>query len=121
MAQALQALGGAKAVLATVDAPAAMSAAVDGLRTHGELVAIGVSPKKIEVSPIQLITGEKALHGQAAGTSQDVEETMRFAVQSGVRPVTEVAPLQDAAQAYDDMMAGTVRYRGVLTPTGAIA
>jgi alcohol dehydrogenase len=121
MAQALQALGGAKVVLATVAAPSAMSAAVDGLRTHGELVAIGVSPKKIEVSPMQLIMGEKTLRGHASGTSQDVEETMRFAEQSGVRCISEVVPLQDAAQAHDKMKAGTVRYRSVLTPAGATA
>jgi len=121
MAQALQALGGAKVVMATAGAPAAMSAAIDGLRARGELVTIGVSPKKIEVSPLQLITGEKSLRGHASGTSQEVEETMRFAVQSGVRCISEVAPLQDAPQAYDNMMAGTVRYRGVLTPVGATA
>ena len=121
MAQALQALGGAKVVMATVGAPAAMSAAIDGLRARGELVTIGVSPKKIEVSPSQLINGEKTLHGHASGTAQEVEETMRFAVQSGVRCISEVAPLQDAPQAYDNMTAGTVRYRGVLTPDGATA
>ena len=119
MAGALQALGGAKVVMATVGAPAAMSAAVNGLRARGELVTIGVSAKNIEVSPLQLITGEKALHGQAAGTAQEVEETMRFAVQSGVRCISQVAPLQGAQQAYDNMMAGTVRYRGVLTPAAA--
>src|SRR5215472_1476006 len=119
MAQALQALGGAKVVLATVGAPDAMSAAIDGLRARGELVTIGVSPKKIEVTPIQLIMGEKTLHGHASGTSQEVEETMRFAAQSGVRCISEVASLQEGPQAYDNMMAGTVRYRGVLTPTGA--
>jgi alcohol dehydrogenase len=121
MAQALQALGGAKVVLATVGAPSAMSAAIDGLRARGELVTIGVSPKKIEVSPLQLIVGEKTLHGHASGTSQEIEETMRFAAQSGVRCISEVTPLQDAAQAYDNMMTGTVRYRGVLTPAGATA
>jgi alcohol dehydrogenase len=121
MAEALKALGGAKVVLATVGAPSAMSAAIDGLRARGELITIGVSPKKIEVSPLQLIVGEKTLHGHATGTSQEVEETMRFAVQSGVRCISEVAPLQDAAQAYDNMMTGTVRYRGVLTPAGATA
>jgi alcohol dehydrogenase len=121
MAQALQALGGAKVVMATVAAPAAMSAAVDGLRARGELVAIGVSPKNIEVSPMQLITGEKTLHGHASGTSQEVEETMRFAAQSGVRCVSEVAPLQDAPRAYDNLVHGTVHYRGVLTPAGATA
>jgi len=116
IAQALQALGGAKVVLATVGAPEAMSAAIDGLRARGEMVTIGVSPKKIEVSPLQLITGEKTLQGHASGTAQEVEETMRFAVQSGVRCISEVAPLQDAPRSYDSMMAGTVRYRGVLTP-----
>jgi alcohol dehydrogenase len=119
MADALQALGGAKVVMATVAAPAAMSAAIDGLRARGELVTIGVSAKKIEVSPLQLITPERTLRGHASGTSQDIEDTMRFAVQSGVRCISEIAPLQDAPQAYDNMMAGTVRYRGVLTPTGA--
>jgi len=119
MAQALQALGGAKVVMATVGAPDAMSAAIDGLRARGELVTVGVSPKKIEVSPLQLIIGEKTLHGHASGTPQEVEETMRFAAQSGVRCVSEVASLQEGPQAYDNMMAGTVRYRGVLTPTGA--
>lgn len=121
MAEALQALGGAKVVMATVAAPAAMSAAVDGLRARGELVAIGVSPKKIEVSPLQLIMGEKTLHGHASGTSQEVEETMRFAMQSGVRCISEVAPLQDAPQAYDNLVHGTVHYRSVLTPAGATA
>jgi alcohol dehydrogenase len=121
ISEALQALGGAKVVMATVGAPAAMSAAVDGLCARGELVTIGVSPNKIEVSPLQLIMGEKTLHGHNSGTSQEAEETMRFAAQSGVRCISEVAPLSDAQHAYDSMMAGTVRYRGVLTPAGATA
>jgi alcohol dehydrogenase len=117
VAAALQALGGAKVVLATVPDPAAMTAAIDGLGVHGELVVIGVSQQKIEVSPVQLITGQKTLRGHAAGTSREVEETMRFAAQSGVRAITEQAPLQDAAQAFDKMLAGKARYRGVLMPS----
>jgi alcohol dehydrogenase len=62
--------------------------------------------------------GEKALRGHASGTSQEVEETLRFAAQSGVRCISEVASLQDAPQAFDNLLAGTVRFRGVLTPTG---
>jgi D-arabinose 1-dehydrogenase-like Zn-dependent alcohol dehydrogenase len=42
---------------------------------------------------------------------------MHFAAQSGVRPITEQAPLDDAARAFDKMLAGQVRYRGVLTPS----
>jgi alcohol dehydrogenase len=115
VAAALQALGGAKVVLATVPQPSAMTAAIDGLHALGELVVIGVSQQKIEVSPVQLITGQKTIRGSAAGTSREVEETMHFAAQSGVRAVTEQAALDDAPQAFDKMLAGKTRYRGVLT------
>src|SRR5215469_14005012 len=115
VAEALQALGGAKVVLATVPQPSAMTAAIDGLHALGELIAIGISPEKMEVSPVQLIIGQKRIRGSAAGTSRDVEETMRFAAQSGVRAITEQAALDDAPQAFDKMLAGKARYRGVLT------
>jgi len=115
VAAELQALGGAKVVLATVPQPAAMTAAIDGLGSHGELIVIGVSPQKIEVSPVQLIFGQKTVRGSASGTSRDVEETMHFAAQSGVRAIIEQAPLDDAQQAFDKMLAGNARYRGVLT------
>jgi len=115
VAAALQALGGAKVVLATVPQPEAMTAAIDGLAAHGELVVIGVSEQKIEVSPLQLIIGQKTMRGSAAGTSREVEETMRFAAQSGVRAIIEQAALDDAAQEFDKMLAGQARYRGVLT------
>jgi D-arabinose 1-dehydrogenase-like Zn-dependent alcohol dehydrogenase len=44
-------------------------------------------PRSIEVSPVQLINGQKTLRGHAAGTAREAEETMRFAAQSGVRPL----------------------------------
>jgi alcohol dehydrogenase len=119
VAGTLQALGGAKVVLATVPSPEAMASAIDGLRTLGELIVIGVSQQKIEVSPLQLITGQKTMRGQAAGTSREVEETMQFAVQSGVRAITEEAPLDEASQAFDKMLTGAVRFRGVLTPAAS--
>jgi D-arabinose 1-dehydrogenase-like Zn-dependent alcohol dehydrogenase len=117
VAATLQALGGAKVVLATVPEPSAMTAAIDGLHALGELVVIGISQQKIEVSPVQLIIGQKTIRGSAAGTSREVEETMHFAAQSGVRAVIEQAPLDDAPQAFDKMLAGRAHYRGVLTPS----
>jgi alcohol dehydrogenase len=116
VAESLKALGGAKVVLATVPASAVMTSAIDGLRALGELVVIGISPDNIEVSPVQLILGQKTLHGAASGTSREVEETMEFAAQSGVRPITEEAPLEDAQQAFSKMLAGATRFRGVLKP-----
>ncbi|MFJ6744171.1 alcohol dehydrogenase [Streptomyces sp. NPDC091279] len=118
VAQALRALGGAKVVLATVTVPSAMTAAIDGLRARGELVVVGASPEKIEVSPYQLISGQKKVQGHASGTSREVEETLRFAALSGVRAMIEEVPLDEAPAAYAKMLAGDARFRMVLTTSG---
>lgn len=114
---ALQSLGGAKVVLATVTAPAAITATIDGLRARGEMVVIGVSPERIEVSPVQLIPGQKTLRGHASGTSREVEETIRFAALSGVRSISEEVSLEQAPDAFEKMLRGAARFRMVLTTT----
>lgn len=114
VAEALHALGGARAALATIPNGRAMSAVVDGLAERGRLVVVGVSADPIEETPLQLIAGSRTITGHAAGTSQDSEDTMRFSALSGVRPMIETVPLERAAEAYDRMMAGKARFRMVL-------
>ncbi|MEO3875026.1 alcohol dehydrogenase catalytic domain-containing protein [Nonomuraea sp. B12E4] len=111
----LQALGGAKVVLATAASSDAMSAAIDGLRRNGELVVLGATPEPIQVSPFQLITTSRTVHGHPSGTARDVEETLRFAALTGVRAMTETRPLDEVEAAYDRMLSGDARYRMVLT------
>jgi alcohol dehydrogenase len=115
VAKALQAMGGAKVVLATAGSSAAMGATIDGLRPSGELVVVGADPEPIRVSPFQLIATSRTVHGHPTGTARDVEETMRFAALTGVRPLTETRPLDEVAAAYDRMLSGGARYRMVLT------
>lgn len=114
VAEALQALGGARVALATISNGQAMSSVVDGLAVRGKLIVVGVSAEPIEVAPLQLIGGSRTLAGHSSGTSQDSEDTMRFATQSGTRPMIETMPLERAAEAYDRMMAGKARFRMVL-------
>ncbi|MCW3049417.1 MAG: zinc-binding dehydrogenase [Solirubrobacterales bacterium] len=117
-AEELTKLGGAKVVLATATSAAAMTAAAGGLGRHGRLVALGVSPEPIEVSPMLLIGGDRSVAGHASGTSKDSEDTLAFSMLSGVRPMIETRPLEEAAAAYEKMMSGEARFRMVLT-TGA--
>lgn len=113
-AEALQRLGGARAILATVGSGSAMGAVIDGLSVRGRLAVIGVSPEPIAVSPLQLIGASRSIVGHAAGTSQDSEDTLNFSVLSAVRPIIETTPLERAADAYDRMMSGEARFRMVL-------
>jgi alcohol dehydrogenase len=115
VAEALQALGGAQVVLATAANSAAMAATVGGLAPQGELVTVGVTADPLPVAPVQLITPGYSIVGHPSGTSRDVEETMHFAVLSGVRAWIEERPLAEAAEAYAAMDEGRARYRMVLT------
>jgi len=111
----LQKLGGAQAILATAPSSKAMSELIDGLAPTGRFIVVGISPDPIGVTPLQLITGERAIQGSAVGTPMDSEDTMNFAELTGVRPMIETYPLEKAGEAYRRMISGNAQFRVVLT------
>ena len=114
-AEALQNMGGARAILATAPSSKAMSELIDGLGPNGELMVIGATFDPIEVTPLQLINGSRTIQGWASGTPSDSEDTLNFAELSGVRPMIEIYPLEKAAEAYARMISGKAEFRVVLT------
>jgi D-arabinose 1-dehydrogenase-like Zn-dependent alcohol dehydrogenase len=114
-AEALQKLGGAQVILATAPSSKAMSELINGLGPNGKLIVIGVAFDPIEVTPVQLISGSRAIQGWAAGTAADCEDTLRFAELTGVRPMIETYPLEKAGEAYARMLGGKAQFRVVLT------
>ena len=114
-AKELQKMGGAQVILATAPSSKAMSELIDGLGPNGKLMVVGATIDPIEVTPVQLIFGSKAVQGWAAGTPTDSEDTMRFAELSGVRAMVETYPLEKAGEAYARMMSGQAQFRVVLT------
>jgi D-arabinose 1-dehydrogenase-like Zn-dependent alcohol dehydrogenase len=109
-------IGGAKVILATVPSAKAMSSAIGGLAVNGKLIVIGASNKPIEIPPLLLLSGRRSVIGWPSGTSIDSEDTLSFAIHSGVRSVNEVFPLEQASEAYDLMISGKARFRAVLQP-----
>jgi D-arabinose 1-dehydrogenase-like Zn-dependent alcohol dehydrogenase len=114
-AEALQKMGGAQVILATAPDSKSMSALVNGLGPRGTLLVVGAGFEPITVTPIQLIQGSKAIRGWASGTARDSQDTLEFSAFSGVRPMIERYPLEKAAEAYQQMISGKVRFRVVLT------
>jgi D-arabinose 1-dehydrogenase-like Zn-dependent alcohol dehydrogenase len=113
--EALQQMGGAKVILATAPSSKAMSELFDGLGPNGKLMVIGVTADPLEITPVQMITGSRAIQGWAAGTPADSDDTLRFAELTGVRPMIETYPLEKAGEAYARMMSGKAQFRVVLT------
>ena len=114
---ALQAIGGARVILATAPSAKLMSAIIEGLGVNGKLIVVGADPKPIEVSPLQLLPGRRSISGHPSGAPVDSEDTMRFSGLKAIRAQVETYPLEQAAQAYARMMANEARFRVVLTMT----
>ncbi|MER5466592.1 alcohol dehydrogenase [Streptomyces sp. NPDC002668] len=115
VADALLSLGGAKVVLATAANSEAITATLEGLSPRGELVVIGAAAEPLGISPNQLLLSGKIIRGHPSGTAQDVQDTMAFSALHGIRPMTEIVPLDQADEAYRKMMSGAARFRMVLT------
>ena len=108
-------LGGAKVILATATSGQAMTGVLGGLAVDGKLLIVGAPADPLEVPAGVLIGGRRSIAGWPSGTSIESEDTMKFAVLTGVRSRNEIFPLERAADAYARMMSGKARFRVVLT------
>ena len=112
-AKALTAMGGAKAILATVTDSRAMQAIAEGLGPNGVMMVIGaVGP--LTVNSIDLLLKSAAVRGWYSGTARDSEDTLQFSKLNRVAAINEVYPFENAQQAYDRMVSGKARFRVVL-------
>src|SRR5258706_10175564 len=111
----LQKLGGARVILATAPDAKAIAALVGGLRAGGKLGILGVGPEPITISVMDLILARRSIQGWPSGTAKDSEDTLRFSVLTGVRPMIERYSLEKAAEAYEQMISGRARFRVVLS------
>jgi len=113
-AAALQRMGGARAILATAPSADGMGPLVSGLAARGKLIVVGVPLEPIQLNAFPLVFGGRSVYGSLTGTAIDQEDTLAFSVLEDVRPMIETAPLEQAADAYANMMQGKARFRMVL-------
>ena len=114
-AEELQRLGGARVILATAPDSQAIASMVEGLGANGTLLVVAAPGEPVLVNAITLIGKRASVQGWPSGTSKDSEDTLSFSAMTGVRPMIERFPLSRAAEAYQRMMSGRVRFRAVLT------
>jgi D-arabinose 1-dehydrogenase-like Zn-dependent alcohol dehydrogenase len=108
-------MGGARVIVATVTSGKAMSAVLGGLGVDGKLIVLGVASEPLEIPAALVIGGRRSILGWPSGTSIDSQDTLAFSALTGVRAMTEVYPLERAAEAYQRMISGKARFRVVLT------
>src|SRR5271166_4598263 len=116
-AKALTAMGGARAILATVTDGKAMQAIAGGLGPNGVMMVIGaVGP--LTVNSFDLLQKRAAVKGWYSGIARDSQDTLSFSLRNKVASMNEVYPLERAEEAYQRMMSGKARFRVVLRMEG---
>jgi alcohol dehydrogenase len=112
-AGALQALGGARAIIATVTNAEAMQAIVGGLGVNGTMMVIG-AVGALTVDSLDLLRKRAAVRGWYSGMAVDSEDTLIFSQRHKITSINEVYPLEQAQAAYERMLSGKARFRVVL-------
>lgn len=113
-ALALQALGGAKVILATAPNAKAISSLINGLGSDSELIIVAGSGEQLELSAMDFLKGPNTVRGSFTGQTKEIQQAINFSVLTDVRPLIETFPLESASEAYDKMMSASTRFRAVL-------
>ena len=113
VAEALQMMGGARAIIATVTSADAMQAIVGGLGPNGVMMVIG-AVGTFPVDTLGLLGKRSAVKGWYSGVAANSEDTLVFSQLNDVSSMNEIFPFEEAQAAYDRMMSGKARFRVVL-------
>ncbi|MFT3817025.1 MAG: alcohol dehydrogenase catalytic domain-containing protein [Rubrivivax sp.] len=118
-AAVLKRMGGAQAIVTTVDDADTVAALLAGLAPEGRLVLLNPGKGALPVPAGLLVGGQRSIVGSITGTPHDNEKALQFSVLVDVRPRIERLPLEQAADALRRLRSGQVRYRLVLTMAGS--
>ncbi len=110
----LQKMGGAKLILATAPSGKAISRLVGGLKYKGKLLIVAAPHDSLNLSALPLIMGSRTIAGHYSGIAKDSEDTLKFCVLTGVKPMVEVYPFAQVNEAYERMVSNKARFRVAL-------
>jgi propanol-preferring alcohol dehydrogenase len=109
--------GGADVIVATAPTVESVSTTFGGLAADGTMVVLGVGPGRIEIDPTEIVMGRRRVMGSPAGSRSELRETLRVAVEHGIRPRVTTFPLTRVADAFAAVERGDIAGRAVLIPT----
>jgi len=110
----LMKLGGAKVVLVTATSPKALDGVINGLGPRGQILIVGALVEAAAVNTLELLSKNASITGWSSGDARDAEDTMKFAVASGIRAMVEEFPFDKVNEAFNHMMSNKARFRVVL-------
>ncbi|MDI1443388.1 zinc-dependent alcohol dehydrogenase [Polyangium sp. 6x1] len=107
-------IGGAHGALVTAVSPSAIRQALGTLRSGGTCVLVGLPPGDFPTPIFDVVLKRLTLRGSIVGTRMDLKEALEIAAHAGIKPTTEVQPLEAINSVFARMTEGTIHGRVVL-------
>lgn len=111
----LKKLGGAQAVITTIENAEVVSAMLGALSPEGKLIILNPARELLRLPAGQLVGGQRNILGSLTGTPYEAEQALKFSVLVNAEPVIEMMPLECANEAFQRMKSGDVKFRMVLS------
>jgi len=101
-------------IINTIAAPIDLGAYLNLLKRDRTMVLVGVPEKPSALSAFPLILRRRRLAGSLIGGIAETQEMLDFCGEHGFGSMVEVIPMEKVNEAYDNVVAGKVRYRYVI-------
>lgn len=101
-------------IVNTIAAPIDLAPYLGLLKRDGSMVMVGVPDKPMGLPVFPLIIGRRRVAGSLIGGLPETQEMLDFCGKHGIGSWVEVIPIQKVNEAYDNTVAGKVRYRHVI-------
>lgn len=106
--------GGVHSAVVTAVSKAAFNDAVNAVRAAGKVVAVGLPSETMDLPIVKAVLDGIEVIGSLVGTRKDLEEAFQFGAEGLVVPIVQKRPLDDVADVFAEMEAGTIQGRMVL-------
>ncbi len=101
-------------IISTINAPLDVPGLLGALKAKGTLHTVGIIPKPLEVSAIDLIAQQRSVAGSPSGSPSVIDRMLDFSARHNIAPITEEYPMSKVNEAFEHLRAGKARYRIVL-------
>ena len=108
--------GGSDVILATSNSYKATADSIKGLRPDGRFVLMGVSTTEpFTISP-EILFKRARIIGSTQNDREHLYEALDYVAKGKVRVMTEIFPLEEISNAYDQVANRNVRFKAVIKP-----
>ncbi|XVE86891.1 hypothetical protein DITRI_Ditri18aG0071900 [Diplodiscus trichospermus] len=108
------AMGTMDGIIDTVSAPHTLLPLIGLLKSHSNLVMVGIPDKPLELPVFPLVLGRKAVAATCFGGMKETQEMINFAAKHDIKAEIEVVPVDYVNTALERLAKGDVKYRFVM-------